>query len=99
MVATKGRFALSAEPNGVGLSRRHLTRAIDASLRRLGVDCIDLYQVHAYDPLTPLEETLRCLDNQAAGQGRSTTSGSRTSRAGSCNGPLTSPSSATCHRR
>ena len=65
VVATKGRFALSAEPNGVGLSRRHLTRAIDASLRRLGVDCIDLYQVHAYDPLTPLEETLRCLDDQA----------------------------------
>jgi aryl-alcohol dehydrogenase-like predicted oxidoreductase len=65
VVATKGRFALSAEPNGVGLSRRHLTRAIDASLRRLGVDCIDLYQVHAYDPLTPIEETLRCLDDQA----------------------------------
>jgi aryl-alcohol dehydrogenase-like predicted oxidoreductase len=65
VVATKGRFALSAEPNGVGLSRRHLVRAIDASLRRLGVDCIDLYQVHAYDPLTPIEETLRCLDDQA----------------------------------
>jgi aryl-alcohol dehydrogenase-like predicted oxidoreductase len=64
VVATKGRFPLSPEPNGVGLSRRHLSRAIDASLGRLGVDCIDLYQVHASDPLTPIEETLRCLDDQ-----------------------------------
>src|SRR6202047_1938400 len=45
-----------------GLSARHLTRALDASLRRLGRDAVDLYQVHAYDPLTPLEETLRTLD-------------------------------------
>ena len=49
-------------PNGNGLSARHLTRALDASLRRLGVDVIDLYQVHAYDPYTPLDETLRTLD-------------------------------------
>ena len=49
-------------PNGAGLSARHLTRALDASLRRLGLDSVDLYQVHAYDPLTPLEETLRTLD-------------------------------------
>ena len=63
VVATKGRFPTGTGPNDLGLSRRHLSRAIDASLRRLGVECIDLYQVHAYDPLTPLEETLRALDD------------------------------------
>lgn len=63
VIATKGRFPTGDGPNDVGLSRRHLSRAIDASLRRLGVDCIDLYQVHAYDPLTPIEETLRALDD------------------------------------
>jgi aryl-alcohol dehydrogenase-like predicted oxidoreductase len=50
-------------PNDVGLSRRHLASALDASLRRLNVERVDLYQVHAYDPLTPLEETLRFLDD------------------------------------
>jgi aryl-alcohol dehydrogenase-like predicted oxidoreductase len=63
VLATKGRFAMGEGPNEVGLSRRHLTSALDASLRRLGVECIDLYQVHAYDPLTPLEETLHFLDD------------------------------------
>ncbi len=62
VLATKGRFPMGADPNEVGLSRRHLTRALDASLRRLGVDAVDLYQVHAWDPRTPLEETLRTLD-------------------------------------
>ncbi|WP_432546883.1 aldo/keto reductase [Kineococcus sp. SYSU DK004] len=62
VLATKGRFPTSPEPNGLGLSRRHLTRALDASLRRLGVDAVDLYQVHAWDPWTPLEETLQTLD-------------------------------------
>src|SRR6202789_3651514 len=62
VLATKGRFALDDSPNGAGLSARHLTRALDASLRRLGVDAVDLYQVHAFDPYTPLEETLRALD-------------------------------------
>ena len=62
VLATKGRFPTSGEPNGVGLSRRHLTRALDASLRRLGVEAIDLYQVHAWDPWTPVEETLETLD-------------------------------------
>ena len=64
VLATKGRFPSSRPdvPNGAGLSARHLTRALDASLRRLGRDSVDLYQVHAYDPLTPLEETLRTLD-------------------------------------
>ena len=62
VLATKGRFAVDASPNGAGLSARHLTRALDASLRRLRVEAVDLYQVHAYDPLTPMEETLRALD-------------------------------------
>jgi aryl-alcohol dehydrogenase (NADP+) len=62
VLATKGRFPLSPEPNGSGLSRRHLTRAVDASLHRLGLDHVDLYQVHAFDPWTPLEETLLTLD-------------------------------------
>ena len=62
VLATKGRFPLDRFPNGDGLSTRHLTRALDASLRRLGLDAVDLYQVHAFDPWTPLEETLRTLD-------------------------------------
>jgi aryl-alcohol dehydrogenase (NADP+) len=62
VIATKGRFATDPGPNGNGLSARHLTRALDASLRRLGVDAIDLYQVHAFDPHTPMDETLRTLD-------------------------------------
>ena len=63
VLATKGRFPMGEGTNSVGLSRKHLTSALDGSLRRLGVDRIDLYQVHAYDPLTPLEETLRFMDD------------------------------------
>ena len=63
VLATKGRFGPAGDPNGSGLSARHLTRALDASLTRLGLDRVDLYQVHAYDPVTPLEETLRTLDD------------------------------------
>ena len=62
VLATKGRFGLVDSPNGAGLSARHLTRALDGSLRRLGLEAVDLYQVHAFDPWTPLEETLRTLD-------------------------------------
>ena len=62
VLATKGRFPLDDSPNSAGLSARHLTRALDASLRRLGVEAVDLYQVHAFDPWTPLEETVRTLD-------------------------------------
>jgi aryl-alcohol dehydrogenase-like predicted oxidoreductase len=62
VLATKGRVPVDDSPNGAGLSARHLTRALDASLRRLGLESVDLYQVHAYDPLTPIEETLRTLD-------------------------------------
>jgi len=63
VIATKGRFPTTGDPNGHGLSRRHLTEALDASLRRLGVETIDLYQLHGWDPLTPVEETLRFLDD------------------------------------
>ncbi|WP_341241652.1 aldo/keto reductase [uncultured Nocardioides sp.] len=62
VLATKARFPMGADPQGGGSSTRHLTRALDASLRRLGVEAVDLYQVHAWDPVTPLEETLRTLD-------------------------------------
>ena len=63
VVATKARFARGEGPNEVGLSRVSLARALDGSLRRLGVDTIDLYQAHAWDPLTPIEETLRFFDD------------------------------------
>jgi len=65
VLATKGRFPMGDAPNSSGLSARHLTRALDASLRRLGVDAVDLYQVHAFDPHTPLDETIRTLDGFA----------------------------------
>lgn len=63
VIATKGRFPMGDDVNDAGLSRTHLSRALDASLARLGVDTIDLYQAHAWDPLTPIEETLRFYDD------------------------------------
>jgi aryl-alcohol dehydrogenase-like predicted oxidoreductase len=63
VLATKARFPMGVGPNDAGLSRRHLRNALDASLRRLGTDSIDLYQLHAFDPHTPLEETLHFLDD------------------------------------
>lgn len=63
VVATKGRFPMGPDANDLGTSRRHLRRALDASLRRLGVDHIDLYQLHAWDPITPLDESLGFLDD------------------------------------
>ncbi|OWV84555.1 aldo/keto reductase [Rhizobium sp. R693] len=63
VIATKGRFPMGPGPNDIGLSRRHLNQALDASLARLGVEHIDLYQMHAWDALTPIEETLRFLDD------------------------------------
>jgi aryl-alcohol dehydrogenase-like predicted oxidoreductase len=62
VLATKGRFPMGDGPNDAGLTRTHLGRALDASLRRLGVDAVDLYQAHAWDPLTPIEETLGFFD-------------------------------------
>jgi aryl-alcohol dehydrogenase (NADP+) len=66
VIATKGRFPMGAGPNDLGLSRRHLARALDASLTRLGVEHIDLYQMHAWDALTPIDETLRFLNDAVA---------------------------------
>ena len=62
-IATKARFPMSDDPADRGAGRAHLERAVDASLSRLGVDVIDLYQIHAWDPATPLEETLETLDD------------------------------------
>ena len=63
ILATKVRMRLSAKPNDVGLSRHHILEGCDNSLKRLGTDYIDLYQVHGFDFRTPLEETLRALDD------------------------------------
>jgi aryl-alcohol dehydrogenase-like predicted oxidoreductase len=63
VLATKVAAPMGPGPNDLGLSRRHVLDAVDASLRRLETEFIDLYQVHAYDPTTPLEETLRALDD------------------------------------
>ncbi len=63
IVATKVRGKMGPGPNDVGLSRKHIIEGCDASLKRLGTDYIDLYQVHSFDPYTPLEETMRALDD------------------------------------
>ncbi len=63
VLATKCRGATGPGPNDQGLSRKHIVAACDASLRRLRTDYLDLYQVHGPDPTTPVEETLRALDD------------------------------------
>jgi len=63
LISTKATFATGAGPNDKGSSRHHLVRACEASLRRLGTDYIDLYFMHGFDALTPVEETLRALDD------------------------------------
>ncbi|MFO1320805.1 MAG: aldo/keto reductase [Burkholderiales bacterium] len=63
VIATKGRIRMGDGANRVGLSRVYLMNAIDASLQRLGLDHVDLYQVHGFDPVTPIDETLRALDD------------------------------------
>jgi len=62
-LATKVYFPMGDGPNDRGLSRKHITEQCHASLRRLGVDYVDLYQCHRYDEETPLEETMRALDD------------------------------------
>lgn len=62
LIATKARFPMGAGPNDAGSSRHHLVRACETSLKRLKTDVIDLYQLHEWDGLTPLEETMEALD-------------------------------------
>ena len=71
VVATKVYFQTMPGENGRGLSRKHILASIDASLERLGLDHVDLYQIHRWDPLTPIEETMEALhDVVKAGKAR-----------------------------
>jgi aryl-alcohol dehydrogenase-like predicted oxidoreductase len=63
LIASKATFRSEPGPNGVGSSRHHIIRSCEASLRRLGTDYIDIYQMHGFDAQTPVEETLRALDD------------------------------------
>jgi len=63
LISTKGTFRRGPGPNDVGSSRHYLTRAVEASLRRLGTDYIDLYQLHSFDAMTPIEEAVSTLDD------------------------------------
>jgi aryl-alcohol dehydrogenase-like predicted oxidoreductase len=71
VIATKVHGRMRRSPNGGGLSRAHILAAVDASLRRLGTDYVDLYQIHRWDPETPIEETMEALhDVVRAGKAR-----------------------------
>jgi aryl-alcohol dehydrogenase-like predicted oxidoreductase len=63
LISTKATFRSGEGPNDIGSSREHLINAVEAALRRLGTDYIDLFQLHAFDALTPIEETLSALDD------------------------------------
>ncbi|MEZ4669535.1 MAG: aldo/keto reductase [Anaerolineae bacterium] len=63
LISTKCTFRMSGEPNDVGSSRHHIIRSVEASLRRLKTDYIDIYTMHGFDAQTPVEETLRTLDD------------------------------------
>ena len=63
LISTKGTFRHGDGPNDVGSSRIHLINAVEGSLKRLATDYIDLYQLHAFDAITPIEETLSTLDD------------------------------------
>jgi aryl-alcohol dehydrogenase (NADP+) len=63
VIATKVFNAMGDDPNQRGLSRKHIRHAIEGSLRRLGTDYVDLYQIHRFDPLTPIDETMEALDD------------------------------------
>ncbi|HVP98998.1 MAG TPA: aldo/keto reductase, partial [Roseiarcus sp.] len=63
VIATKVHGQMGPAANDKGLSRKHIMEAIDASLRRLGADYVDLYQIHRFDPITPMEETMEALND------------------------------------
>ncbi len=63
VLATKVRGTMGKNPNDLGLSRKHIIQQVEGSMKRLGTDYIDLYQIHTADPLTPVEETIRTLDD------------------------------------
>ena len=63
LISTKAAFKMGPSPNEIGTSRHHLVAACDASLKRLGTDYIDLWQMHGFDAKTPIEETMRALDD------------------------------------
>ena len=62
-IATKVRFPMGESPNSAGLTRKHILKSLKDSLSRLGTDYVDLLQVHAWDPLTPIKETMKSLDS------------------------------------
>jgi aryl-alcohol dehydrogenase-like predicted oxidoreductase len=71
VLTTKAKYAMSEDPNDQGLSRKHLLSAIDASLSRMGTDYVDIFMIHAFDPDTPIEETMEALhDIVKAGKAR-----------------------------
>jgi aryl-alcohol dehydrogenase-like predicted oxidoreductase len=81
IISTKATLRSGPGHNDVGPSRYHLITACEASLRRLGTDCIDLYQMHGFDALSPVEETLSALDDMVH-SGKCATSAARISPAG-----------------
>ena len=81
LISTKATFRLGRGPNDVGSSRYHLRRALEASLRRLGTDYVDIYHLHGFDALTPVEEVQDTL-NKFVREGKVRYIAARTSRAG-----------------
>src|SRR6478752_9127411 len=63
VIATKGMGPMGSGPNDAGTGRKHILHHVDESLKRLGMDYVDLYQIHGWDPLTPMEEALRGLED------------------------------------
>jgi aryl-alcohol dehydrogenase-like predicted oxidoreductase len=92
VIATKVYSRVGPGPNDIGASRGHIMDAVEASLRRLQTDHIDLYQIHGNDRVTPIEETLRALDTLVQ-QGKAATSAAPIGRRGRSPKPSASPNS------